>query len=482
MALPPIGSAAAPASAEGTSAPVAPGEAKSIMFDLSKKEVGNPNNSYKKLYRKLKQEFKCVMNKENISLEKLREAGLAVFAGPREMFSVDEFEAVKEYINTGGSVLFLLGEGGETKFNTNANYLLEEYGVAIKNDAVVRTVYYKYHHPKEAFVSDGILCPEISRCAKGEKKPGKGDAVDKISLAITKDEDAPSGGLPSSQRGGLEFVYPYGATLSVQKPAIPILSTGPISYPLNRPVMGVYHKPGAGRLCVAGSVRIWDDEFFDQEGNAKLQDVIFKWLLHANDCELSYSYGEEPELNDYHYIPQTQSLAENLKSCLQECDPLPRDFTQLFDPALFKFDTDLIPEAIKLYTELGVKHEALTLIPPQFETPMPGLQMATFPPCLREPPPPALDLYDLDEQFASERVKLAQLTNKCSDDDLEFYVQRAGEILNITPKLGSEKRGAKHILEHVFRQLANFKKLNQEHPAPSNGDVGCGGAQIATFG
>lgn len=270
--------------------------------------------------------------------------------------------------------------------------------------------------------------------------------------------------MASSQRGGLEFVYPYGATLSVQKPAIPVLSTGPISYPLNRPVLAAYHKPSSGRLCVAGSVRMWDDDFFDKEGNAKLQDVLFRWLLKANDCELSYSYGEEPELNDYHYIPQTQSLAENLKSCLQESDPLPRDFTQLFDPALFKFDTDLIPEAIKLYAELGVKHEPLTLIPPQFETPMPNLQMATFPPCLREPPPPALDLYDLDEQFASERVKLAQLTNKCSDEDLEFYIQRAGEILNITPKLG-ERRGARHIVEYVFRQLANFRKLNQEAPA-----------------
>jgi len=361
-------------------------------------------------------------------------------------------------------------------FNTNANYLLEEFGVAIKNDAVVRTVFYKYHHPKEAFVSNGILCPDISRCARGEKKKGK-EEKDKISLAITKDEETPS--IASQRGGGLEFVYPYGATLNVQKPAISILSTGPISYPLNRPVAAVYHKqkPPSGRLCVVGSVRMWDDDFLEKEGNAKLQEIMFKWLLNANDCELGYSYGEEPELNDYHYIPQTQSLAENLKSCLQEGEPLPRDFTQLFDDSLFKFDTNLIPEAIKLYAELGVKHEPLTLIPPQFETPMPALQPAVFPPCLREPPAPALDLYDLDEQFASERVRLAQLTNKCTDDDLEFYIQRAGDILNITPKLG-ERRGARHILEYIFRQLAGFKKLNQENPGipgPAGGFDGPGG-------
>ena len=58
-------------------------------------------------------------------------------------------------------------------------------------------------------------------------------------------------------------------------------------------------------------------------------------------------------------------------------------------------------------------------VPPQFETPMPKLQPAVFPPSLNEPPAPSLDLFDLDEHFASERVRLAQLTNKCGDGDLE---------------------------------------------------------------
>lgn len=92
---------------------------------------------------------------------------------------------------------------------------------------------------------------------------------------------------------------------------------------------------------------------------------------------------------------------------------------------------------------------------------MPALQPAVFPPCLKEPPPPALDLFDLDEQFASERVRLAQLTNKCVDDDLDFYVRQAGDILGVTERL-SEGRSSKHILQHIFRQLVQFKKMNQE--------------------
>jgi len=121
---------------------------------------------------------------------------------------------------------------------------------------------------------------------------------------------------------------------------------------------------------------------------------------------------------------------------------------------------------VKLYNQLGVKHEPLTLIPPQFETPMPALQPAVFPPCLREPPAPALDLFDLDEQFASERVRLAQLTNKCTDEDLDFYIRQAGEILGVTPKLAAmqQQRTAKHILEYIFKELVGFKKMNQDVP------------------
>lgn len=77
------------------------------------------------------------------------------------------------------------------------------------------------------------------------------------------------------------------------------------------------------------------------------------------------------------------------------------------DPA----DADMrhVPEAVSLYEQLGVKKAPLGLIPPAFETPLPPLMPATFPPVLREPPPPALELFDLDEAFAGEQVGLGPL-------------------------------------------------------------------------
>lgn len=40
---------------------------------------------------------------------------------------------LKEYVENGGALMILLGEGGEIEFNTNLNFLLEEYGMSINN-------------------------------------------------------------------------------------------------------------------------------------------------------------------------------------------------------------------------------------------------------------------------------------------------------------------------------------------------------------
>ena len=151
-----------------------------------------------------------------------------------------------------------------------------------------------------------------------------------------------------------------------------------------------------------------------------------------------------------------------MRCCLQESDDVTKDFTSLFDDNLFKFDTSLIPEAVGLYAQLDVKHEPLSLIPPQFEHPLPPLLPAVFPPSLREPPPPALDLFDLDDQFASDKVRLAHLTNKCNDEDLEYFIKEAGELLGVNAQLRPEARTARHVLAQIFKQVAAWKKLNAE--------------------
>ena len=67
-------------------------------------------------------------------------------------------------------------------------------------------------------------------------------------------------------------MYPFGATLNVVKPAVPVLSTGTVSLPVNRPVCAFHAaKRGQGKLVVIGSVHMFCDQYFDKEENSKVQ-------------------------------------------------------------------------------------------------------------------------------------------------------------------------------------------------------------------
>ena len=65
----------------------------------------------------------------------------------------------------------------------------------------------------------------------------------------------------------------------------------------------------------------------------------------------------------------------------------------------------------------------------------------------------------LREKITYYRVKLAQVTNKCTNEDLDYFVKECGDILGVSEKVN--KNDAKAIIGHVLEQLINFKKLNQ---------------------
>ena len=262
----------------------------------------------------------------------------------------------------------------------------------------------------------------------------------------------------------LAFVYPYGVSLNIQKPARPLLSSGQVSYPMNRPISAVWEAETMtgdqrGRLLVLGGVELFGDDWLDKEENTKLCDVLFAWLSGDLEVDMASDRGDA-QLWEYTRTPNVEAMALTIKPCLQGMDELPKDFTKSFELNMFGFDTSLIPQSVKLYGTLGVPHDPLTLIPPQFECPLPKLLPATFPPAMREPAPPALDQFDLDEHFAPQSIRLAQVTNKCTggEDDLEYYIGECGEILGLMNELPFGERSAKHILFHVFRHILEYKK------------------------
>lgn len=163
--------------------------------------------------------------------------------------------------------------------------MLEQLGISVNSDSVIRRTFYKYLHPKEAFVANGILNNELVRyvlmvvtfsflnsyliqiyyrVALGKPKEQTSDVKGKFAKRY---RDAKDDLTSREENGGLKFVYPYGATLNVRKPSFPILSSGPVSYPANRPLAAFYMSPKRGKLFVMGSMAFLEDEFFEKEDN-----------------------------------------------------------------------------------------------------------------------------------------------------------------------------------------------------------------------
>ncbi|KAG8249089.1 Intraflagellar transport protein 52 [Homalodisca vitripennis] len=480
-------------------------------------------------------------NKDEISGTILSGVSVFVIAAPRERFTESEFNVMKKYLDSGGSLLVLVTEGGEKTLQTNINFLLEEYGIMVNNDCVVRTHYFKYFHPKECLVANGVLNRGIAQHA--------GKKLENFSQALS-------------------FVYPFGATLNIARPAVAVLSSGTVAFPLNRPVMAFCALPsrtrsghpgmsgynlhshahmhlftvslfevpraahiwdagpgvetltkpmthaqfrkslvkdlvasklaqqmsrrgrrgqptqgqgtppaeqsGGGKLVVLGSCHLFSDSYIDKEDNDKLREVIFAFLTSDN-VQLNTLDSDDPEITDYCQVPDTCHLADLPRGCLQEAvDDVPTDYTRLFDHSLSSVNMDMVPAVLAAYEELQVKHEPLKLIPPQFESPLPPLQPAVFPPSFRDLPPPALELFDLEEAFSSDKARLSQLANKClgggvgggrvgggaalEDEiaDLEYWIREAGRIIGV----GSPTDDAAKILHAVALLIAEFKKNN----------------------
>jgi len=265
----------------------------------------------------------------------LKQANLFIFGSPREKFSDLEIKALRQFVEFGGSLLILGNEGGDQKYsftlnsffvprcNTNLNDFLIHYGVAFNNDCVLRTSYLKYFNPKEALIQSGTLNEEVIRIANGLPKEVKKPQSTFLQNVIGKDDEEDY--VKEQKRSGLDFVYPNGATLKLLEPSKknnilessnPILSSGPLCYPSNRPICTIYHsKKGKGKIIVFGSMEIFTDDYFDKENNSKILDFVFKYLL-TDEVELDFSF-QEPIKKEYDKTPDISEISNKLMSCIQ---------------------------------------------------------------------------------------------------------------------------------------------------------------------
>ena len=87
-----------------------------IRFNVTKNELYKLDDGYKTLMRRQKGYHKIVTNSQSITSDAFTSSKVFVLSGPREKFTENEFDHLKRYLETGGSLLVLLGEGGEKRY------------------------------------------------------------------------------------------------------------------------------------------------------------------------------------------------------------------------------------------------------------------------------------------------------------------------------------------------------------------------------
>ncbi|KAL6428355.1 hypothetical protein ACFW04_008559 [Cataglyphis niger] len=402
-----------------------------VIFDISKNER-KLNDEFKVLQRKLKAKWKFIENNEVISQELLTNVKILILPGPLGKFTELEMNSIRTFLNSGGNVLVTLGEGGENKSNTNINFLLEEFGIMVNNDSVARMSYSQTMHPKESLICQGLSNKSI----------------------FLKNHD---------ECIGMKFLYPYGATLNVVQPSVVVLSSGSIAIPMNRPICAYHCVKTGGKLVVLGSSKMLTDTYIEKENNDALREMIFDFF-ELDITEIMDHHMDDIEFWEYNFIPDITQQADNPKVCMHDLDniDIPREYTKLFKQHFYSINLNMVPACIKAYEALGVKHESLTLIPPHFEAPLPPTQASVFPPSFQELPPPALELFDLNEAFSSDFLKLSQLTNKymstkdlSNDKELDHYIREFGSI--VIRINNSDTYTAKEVLNFIFQKICSYK-------------------------
>ncbi|KAL3275999.1 hypothetical protein HHI36_020730 [Cryptolaemus montrouzieri] len=404
-----------------------------IIINASKNELFKVHENWKILYRKLKIYWKVVINKDELSLQLLQNCGLLILPGSQTPFEENELNILNTYVNRGGRILILLSEHISND-NSNTHIFLEEYGIVPNMDALIRSHYYKYFHPKEVFLADS----EINTCLKEDKEH-------------------------------LNIVYPFGCTMNVSKPSSIAFTSGSASFPVDRPLGAIFDNQNTGgRIIALGSGHLFADKYIDQENNDKFRENIFNCLLKSKEIALFFSEHDDIDVMEHNIVPNTAELANKPKLCLTDAisHTASIDYIKLLDHKIYSVNFNLVPDILRMYSDLNVKQEQLRIITPKFESPYPHLQAAVFPPAFRDLPLPPLELFDLDEAFSSVFSKLAQFTNKfiaktvssdeVTEDNLKFFITECARIV----KVDEDDIDPKEILHEIGSEIAKFKSID----------------------
>lgn len=333
-----------------------------------------------------------MVNKEAIRYQRIKQATLLIFPSPTLSLDKEELSSVKSYLEEGGNLILLGNEGWGKDIDNGFNELLGVAGISFLGNSVIKTNFFRYNHPKEALISNGLFYEGQAE----EMRTGAGRVLSKIDFRDLDDNED-----EGNNFGGMSVVFPFGSSLSVNEPAISIFHSGTSCYPIGSPLIAL-SKIGRGRMAVIGSWKIAEDHYYDKEDNSILLNSIIQALTQEKIWKIiSTSIKKISNKNPPQPIlPNIESLSERLKPCIDETMDISTSFLNHFQTKLYESNFEHLPESLDLYKKLNVPCQPLKFITPSFETPMLGMTPSVFPPVLADLESPALELYDLDDEFA----------------------------------------------------------------------------------
>jgi len=417
--------------------------------------------------RHLRETYDLEVLSDGLSEADLRDVDVLVFCAPQDKFS--EVDILKNFICNGGSVLILFDQCNEGFAGNNTNQLTEIFGIKINDDHVICTSNQGSRHPKETLVSWGMpnntgdQFTDRTRCEENSQK--EEEAHGKFG-----DEN-----IHAQHSAGITLNVPLATTLTVKKPAISILSTGRSAYPFQHSLGAVWpdfaRDEKMGRLAVLGCAGIAADEFLDCAGNLEFLDIVLKWLSPSSAFNIHALRADMPESIESRILSDMRGLAGRTRSCLQEIDELPKEFDVLFERSQFRLLNELGKEAGRLHAALSLKYAALDLINPKFLVPMARLQPSTFLSSLRDLKPPYAELFDLEDECASEKFRLGTILKQTlsTDDILESLVAGCVRVSGTNiDNLKSGHVGRKGGINQIFRHVVRLKgtKLGTDRDDP----------------
>lgn len=387
------------------------------VFDAGHREMYHKEKKLSVLANLLSPSSEVRNHKGDITQEILTGAKSIWFVGPRRDLTKEEHQLVESFIQSGGALLIF-----GTKLPPLFDSLVRKVGVTVV-EPVISPTYICYVDPHHVTVQQGVVNRAVAQFSK-EKDP--------------------------------TFAFPAGSTLDVSLPSTPVLTSGLSSYPLNRPIIS--HGPlGKGTVTVFGSPHMFCDEWINKERNEILAKFIIGLAITQTE-QLNKIDADHPEVTERCYTPDVESMSERLRVCLQESEKLKPNIHDNFDRCKFHMDMSFLAQAQQVAATLGIKNEPLETVKPQFDTALPPMTPAVFPPQMREPKEPALELFDLDDAFASPKTRLAQLAQRTPPKNVEKFILQAAKILGIFPQLPEGKKSGKDVLEYVFAQVVRWKK------------------------